>query len=236
MEAWEFAQPEWKKYLVRGAILAALFIPWMMGVRIVWGDTAWGPGFELKPFNRPEAEENQFGLAFGSGSAFPTPGIHRPIYGYFDNLFGGSLKNLELEISQENIRVVDTALAKNLPVLMTSWSPDFFLIDLYTRGYTTKDPAYNPSVIGKDNSERKFAKEGSQPVTIYYSEIIEDDGEIIAQKVREFETQYSQLILVGYPGTMRSLYLYCPSVFDPIGTTSAYVDMKKLAAGECGIK
>lgn len=231
---WGIGKPAWMKYFVRAAFLAALLIPWIIGVRIVWGDTAWGPGFELKPFNRPEAEENQFDLAFASGSAFPTPGIPRPVYGYFDNLFGGSMKRFELEFSGENNLVVDTAISKNLPILMTSWSPDFFVIDLYTRGYATKDAAYNTSGIGEDFYQREFVKGKGQPVWLYHGEISDDDGEVISQRVLEFGDRYQQLILIGYPGTMRSLYLFCPAALDPIGDASAIVDMKSLAKGSCG--
>jgi len=230
---WDVVKPVWLKYVIRGAMLAVLVIPWVIGVQIVWGDTAWGPGFELKPFDRPEAKGNQFNLVFASGSAFPTPGIPRPVYGYFDNLIGGTLKSFEQQISRENTLVVDTAISKNLPILMTSWSPDFFVIDLYTRGYVTKDGAYNVSGIGKDFYQREFVKGEGQPVWLYHGEISDDDGELISQKVVEFESQYQQLILVGYPGTMRSLYLFCPAALEPIGATSAIIDMQHLAEGSC---
>ena len=231
---WGIVKPAWLKYVIRAAFLAALLTPWFIGVRIVWGDTAWGPGFELKSFDRPEMEENQLNIAFASGSAFPTPGIPRPVYGYFDNLIGGSLKRFELDFSRENNRVVDTAISENLPILMTSWSPDFFVIDLYTRGFATKDAAYNASSIGKDLYQREFIKGEGQPVWLYHGEISDDDGEVISQRVLEFGGRYQQLILVGYPGTMRSLYLFCPAALDPIGAASAIVDMKTLAEGSCG--
>ncbi len=230
---WGIVKPAWMKNSLRVAMLAALLLPWVIGVRIVWGDTAWGPGFELKPFDRPFAEENQFGVALSSGSAFPTPGIPRPVYGYFDNLIGGSLKNFELGFSRENSLVVDTAITNKLPILMTSWSPDFFVIDLYARGYVTKDGAYNISAIGNDFYQREFVKGEGQPVWLYHGEISDDDGEVISQKVEDFGTRYQKLILVGYPGTMRSLYLYCPAALDPIGATSAIIDMQLLAEGSC---
>jgi len=230
---WDMAKSSWWKYAARGAILVVLIIPWLVGVRVVWGDTAWGPGFELQPFNRPEVEENQINVVLGSGSAFPTPGIPRPIYGYFDNLIGGSLKNFELTLSGENRLVVDTSLSKNIPILMTSWSPDFFVIDLYTRGYITRDAAYKESSIASGFYERHFVNSEGQSVSMYHGEIADDDAQEIYRQLQGFTNKFGQVIFVGYPGTMRTLYFACPVAMQSIGSTAAILDLEKLGEGQC---
>jgi hypothetical protein len=230
---WDFFKSSWWTYAARGAVLIVLIIPWIVGVRVVWGDTAWGPGFELQPFDRPEVEENQINIMLGSGSAFPTPGIPRPIYGYFDNLIGGSLKNFELMISGENRLVVDTALSEKLPILMTSWSPDFYVIDLYTRGFVTRDAAYKESSIASGFYERQFANSEGQSVTMYHGEIAGDDASEINQQLVDLKNKYRQVIFVGYPGTVRTLYFACPNAMRAIGSTSAILDLEKLDESQC---
>jgi hypothetical protein len=230
---WNFDKSTWKKYAVRTAVLAVIFIPWVVGVRAVWGDTAWGPAFELKAYDRPENQANQFYPVLGTGSAFPTPGIPRPIYGYFDNLIGGSLKNLELTLSIERSKVVDTAISENLPIVMTGWTPDYFVIELYKRGYATKDASYKESLIANGFFERLLIDSEGQSVYLFHNEISDRDGQEIARKLNPLASQYGKVILVGYPGSMRALYFYCPNAMVSLGAKSAVLDLKTLEKKQC---
>jgi hypothetical protein len=230
---WNFCKFSWKNYAFRVAILAIIFIPWIIGVRAVWGDTAWGPAFELKPFDRPESDKTEFYLVTGTGSAFPTPGIPRPIYGYFDNLIGGRLKDLELTLSDERSNDVETAIMENLPIVMTGWTPDYFVIELYKKGYITKDGAYHESSIAKGFYDRILTNQAGHSVYLFHSEISDRDGAEVAQKLSPLEGQYEKVILIGYPSSMRALYSYCPKSMVSLGSKSAVVDLITLKTNRC---
>lgn len=230
---WNFDRSTWKNYTARAAILSVILIPWVIGIRAVWGDTAWGPAFELKPYDRPENEENRFYPLLGTGSAFPTPGIPRPIYGYFDNLFGDALKNLELTLSNERSKVVDTAISENLPIVMTGWTPDYFVIELYKRGYTTKDAAYKESEIAKGFYDRLLTDPAGHSVYLFHYEISDRDGQDIARELDPLAAKYGKVILVGYPSSMRALYFYCPNAMVSLGSKSAIVDLDVIGKNQC---
>jgi hypothetical protein len=230
---WNFDKSKWKKYAIRTAVLAVIFIPWVIGVRAVWGDTAWGPAFELKPYDRPESEENQFYPVLGTGSAFPTPGIPRPIYGYFDNLFGSPLKNLELTLSNERSKVVDTAITENIPIVMTGWTPDYFVIELYKRGYITKDAAYKESSLVNGFYDRLLTDPQGHSVYLFHNEISDRDGQEVARKLDLLAGKFGKVILVGYPSSMRALYFYCPKAMVSLGSKSAVLDLEALVKNRC---
>jgi hypothetical protein len=230
---WNFDRYSWKNNTARIAILAVILIPWIIGIRAIWGDTAWGPAFELKPYDRPENEANQFYPVFGTGSAFPTPGIPRPIYGYFDNLFGGPLKNLEQTLSDERGRVVNTAISQHLPIVMTGWTPDYFVIELYKRGYATTDFAYKESTVASGFFDRNFTDTAGHKVLVIHNEISDRDGGVIARKLEPIGRQFGKIILMGYPGSMRALYYYCPNALAFLGAKSAVVDLDALSKNQC---
>jgi hypothetical protein len=225
---WNFGRSTWKNAAARTVILTVIFVPWVIGVRAVWGDTAWGPAFELKPYDRPENEANQFYPVIGTGSAFPTPGIPRPIYGYFDNLFGGPLKYLEQTLSDERSRVVDTAISENLPIVMTGWTPDYFVIELYKRGYVTTDFAYKESTAASGFFDRHFTDMAGHSALLIHNEVSDRDGEVIARKLEPLGSKFGKVILMGYPGSMRALYFYCPNAMTSLGAKSAVVDLHAL--------
>jgi hypothetical protein len=135
-----FAERNRKKAPVYISLLLVLIIPWVVGIRIKRGGTAWGPGFEIKPYDYRDVSGLSVGADFGAGAAFPTPEGPRPLFGHAHVLLGGWANFVSAQAEDDN-RAVESALSLGIPVVSTGWCPDWYLIAMYSRGYTTTEPA-----------------------------------------------------------------------------------------------
>ena len=211
--------------LAYAVLFLALIAPWLIGVRIQREGTAWGPGFELRQFDYAEVDGTDIGITFGPGTAFPTPESTRPLFGHAHVLFA-EWKRFTLNRSDERQRAIDTALQLDIPIVTTSWSPDYYLDMLYAMGFQTSDPADRMDASGFF-LERRYGDAQGETISVLYHEV---DGEDIA----EFESYIKQnatlskIVLLGYPKTMHAIYTYYPESMEPLGTNSAIVDLDKI--------
>lgn len=217
-----FIDKQRNRSLAYAVLFLALIAPWLIGVRIQREGTAWGPGFELRRFDYVEADGTAIGITFGPGTAFPTPESTRPLFGHAHVLFA-EWKRFTLSRADERQKALDTALQLGIPIVTTSWSPDYYLDMLYAMGFQTSDPSDH-----MDTSsfflERRYGDAQGKNISVLYHEV---DGEDIA----EFEnyikqnTTLSKIVLLGYPKTMHAMYSYYPESMEPLGTNSAIVDL-----------
>jgi hypothetical protein len=217
----------------RSALVMVLIGPWLLGLQVEKGDTAWGPGYEQKPFDRPVSEGLRVRPVFGSGSAFPTPEGPRPIYGYLDNLIGGKFREFVLNNAAERDAVINAARAQRLPIVVTNWSPDYYLADLYALGYFTTDGSSHPADFAADLVYRGYMAVDQAPVDLYYREMIDPNTEDAVAALSPLLATGDRVALTGYSGTLRTLYLYCPAALSALGNTSAVVDLRMLSDGRC---
>lgn len=221
----EFAKDKNKKNIIYTLICIGLLLPWLVGIQIEREGTAWGPGFQLKSFDYKETEGTDIKPILGPGMAFPTPEGVRPLYGYAYVLFR-EWKSFNESGTEERKLLVDTALQNSIPLVTTSWSPDYYLNDLYARGYKTSDP-YDRIIGDGFFSERRFENLNRQTISILYVEVEGEDVSILIEELA-LTSPSKEFVLTGYPRTMRDLYEAYPNALQKLGPTSAIIDLKKI--------
>ncbi|MBI5953564.1 MAG: hypothetical protein HY865_18060 [Chloroflexi bacterium] len=222
----DFANRGRNKVPVYALLFVGLLTPWLVGVRVARSGLAWGPGFEKKPYNYQDVSGTSFDITLGAGMAFPTPEGVRPLYGHAYVLLGKWKERVVSRMGEET-REIDTALSLDIPVVSTGWCPDWYLIEMYSRGYTTTDPARAFSSDGYFH-ERKFRDTQGNTFTVLDTEV---DGSDITDLVYYMKnTEYQKVILTGYSKTLRTFYETYPDTMQALGTSSAIIDLEKLRA------
>ncbi|GAB4494220.1 MAG: hypothetical protein Fur0016_00070 [Anaerolineales bacterium] len=215
-------QPKNQRISIYALLLVGLLTPWLVGIRMAREDTSWGPGFQIRRFDDLQTDEPPVTVTFGPGMAFPTPEGARPLYGHGYILLGG-WKTFVENLAQEREEVIETGLRLNVPIVVTSWSPDYYLNILYDMGFYTSDNYFQTDPSGLFIA-RQYQNEQGESLTLLYSEMEGWDTSAVIDHLRQI-TNHKQVILVGYARTMRDLYLTRPNLMQAIGTNSALIDL-----------
>lgn len=214
-----------QKALIYALIIISLITPWMVGIRIARENTSWGPGFEIRRFDYQEPDETTIAITLGPGMAFPTPEGTRPLYGHAYILLGGWKSFVEKQ-AQERRDLIETALRLNVPMVVTSWSPDYYLNNLYNMGFYTSD-----NYLKTDKSglfiERQYRNGQGKELSVLYSEMEGVEISVLTDHLMHI-ADHDRVILVGYARTMRDLYLAYPNILQAQGTNSALVEIEKI--------
>lgn len=212
------------KSVIYALLLVGLLTPWLVGIRMARENTSWGPGFEIRRFDYLETNEPSITATFGPGMAFPTPEGARPLYGHAYILLGG-WKTFVENLAQERQEIIETALRLNIPIVVTSWSPDYYLNNLYNMGFHTSDDYLQTDKNGLFIA-RQYQNEQGENLAVLYSEMEDLDTNVVIEHLTQI-TNHDRIILVGYARTMRNLYLSYPNIIHAIGTNSALIDIEK---------
>jgi hypothetical protein len=223
----DFANRGRNKIPVYALLLLGLLTPWMVGVRVSRGGIAWGPGFELRPYEFQDVSDMSFDVNLGAGMAFPTPEGVRSLYGHAYVLLG-EWRNFVVADVEEDVRAVDTALNLDVPVVSTGWSPDWYLIELYSRGFKTTDVQGRFSADGYFH-ERRFRDARGNTFTFLDAEQEESDITDLIYYLNQ-GTRYKKVVLIGKPKTLRTFYENYPDTMQALGARSAIIDLEKLRA------
>lgn len=222
---WHWQQKRSSLPLKLGVIFLFLF-PWVVGVSVSRPDMAWGPDFELRAFDYDDVAETQISLVFKAGMAFPTPEGARPLYGHGYALLGGGWRSFTEQSSGARQQATERAVADEMPIVVTNWSPDFFLIELYRLGFVTHEAL---ELRGDDSyfAERLFLDNAERQLRLYFHEVDAGDVETLLQELKKtFAGQ--KFVLAGYPSLMRALYERMPAALTPFGGEVALVDFSLL--------
>ena len=220
---WSYSRERFSKLVLPAIILLALLFPWLVGVRIDRPEIAWGPAFERKPFDYKEVEGTSLRLSLGPGLAFPTPEGPRALYGHAYVLFGGGWKRFILEDAAERTHAITSTLEDEIPLVVTSWSPDFFLDELYLKGFQTSDPHDRKTADGRF-VERRFTDAQGRSLTMYFHEIESDSADDLIA-VLSGSSLPPKIVLVGYPTTLHLAFLYHPESLQSLGARTALLDL-----------
>lgn len=226
-EVWQwFYMRMWQ---VAGMLLlfAILLLPWVVGVQVALPDNAWGPGFALQSYAYENAEHVSVSAVLDSGMAFPSPEGPRPLWGHAYVLFGGGWRDLVSRDAAERADALNMARDANIPLVVTSWSPDLFLNLLYADGYYTKVQTWDAS----DETLfvlRDFHDGHGNVVNIFFAELEADAFDTLLGGLEELSMQTDAVVLVGYPRMLRTLYEYAPDALSEIGAEIALVDLTVL--------
>jgi hypothetical protein len=205
-------------------IFILLIGPWLIGIRVIREGTAWGPGFEIKPYDYSDVQGTKFDGSLGPGAAFPTPEGPRPLYGHAYVLLGGGWIRFVDAAAAERQLSIDNAISLKVPLVVTNWSPDYYLDDLYAMGYTTPDP-FDRIEPGGFFRERRFFRGDGATINILYHEI---EGADILDELEPFLSLHSttgKIVFVGYSQTLHALYKNYPGALSALGPNSAVIDL-----------
>jgi len=221
---WYEIKPTRMRSLLRLLTVVGLIFPWVVGFRVLREETAWGPGFERRPYDFGETEGLSIRPTFGPGVGLSTPEGVRPLFGHM-YVLGGHWRKFHLT-NNEDLVVISNAISDDLPVLFTRFSPANFINYAVPRGYITTDPK-NRVLPGYDYFvERRFKNGEGQQLTLFYHEI---DGDVTPDDVQQIANlPVNEVIISGYPRTIRHLYQLAPNSLERIGARSAILDVELL--------
>ena len=132
---WTHFKPERWQTIVRVLIFIVLLGPWLIGVQVEFDNSAFGPGFETRAYDRPEPGGTKISLAiFGPGTLFPTSEGPRALFGHAAVLLGGGWRTALDQRWREIEAVTDYAIQNELP-LMSTGNMSNFVVALWQRGY-----------------------------------------------------------------------------------------------------
>lgn len=141
----------------------ALALPWIIGIKIDAGNTAWGPGFEVNykespDYNHSAGIDNKISLekikpGISGGFAIPTPEGPRPLWGYAGVLLGGEWRKLVSEMNDERDRMINLSLEENLPILQNN-DYKLILVNLLRDGYIERNPIFSNDLYNERTLEK----------------------------------------------------------------------------------
>jgi len=206
------------------AILAA---PWALGVQMTVGESTWGPGFELGPFDRPAAAgARPPRLCFAAGAAFPSYDGARPLWGHGHVLFGGLWREMAAIHQEEIGRAFALAEERSLPFLVGMHYDAFIVNHAAAEGYSTKDPELN--FLKSGFMVRHLTHPHKADVGLYrrpFHNLVASPGEI-ARIMRE--SGKAEAVAWAEPGKMRFLFGFAPEAVAPLGPRTALLDLERL--------
>jgi len=225
---WQGDRPVRPKRVLQAGAIILLLLPWIFGVQATYGDTAWGPGFELRPYDRPSGRGNELALRIGGGAAFPTPEGPRPLFGHAAVLLGGGWRSLVRSLEEERRQAIQTAIEGGMPFMVVQGSTGYAVAELAGMGFTTSDTkSGGDEALGR---VRRFFSDDGRHVTLWElglgrPESLKNEGhlrEVIAVGRTE------RVVVHGYPSSLRTLYKAVPDAMQKLGPTTAIVNLRQL--------
>jgi hypothetical protein len=207
--------------LVRVGLIACLAAPWLIGLQTLSGDSAYGPGFEARPFDRPTRSGSVFRLAPAAGALVPTSEGPRPVGGHAYVLLGGAWRRIVGDGSDRLGAAAQLAAERGLPILQ-DFGQGFVVSTLAGMGFRTRDSfklevrtfvspdgASRIRVIKPNDREDLFADPGLQRI--------------------EALAGGSRLVAFAYSSTLRRIYRRAPESLERIGPC-VVLDLDRLRA------
>ena len=119
---WQWRAGRVINVFIKSSMIVLLLVPWFLGVQLLYGDSSWGPGFELRPFTHPKGEGIQnVHVVFGDGAGIPTDEGPRPFFGHASVLFAGKWCELAEMQEEEHLMAVKRAIQDTIPYVV-SWT------------------------------------------------------------------------------------------------------------------
>ena len=225
--------------LVAIVLLAAL--PWLVGVRATYDDKAWGPGFELQPYDSTRDGKTRVSLTIGPGAAVPTQEGERPIWGHAGVLLGGAWRTHVDAMENERIRALTAAIGMHVPFVILKGSGGNIEVVLYRMGFRTTDGKWTggqgPIADRRLHSDMRANEltviRISDSVQAFYTSV--DD-------LRQLRNAANSDVVVVYgadPSAARAVYRAAPGAMRRLSKMSAVLDLAQLtvaAEGQKGVK
>ena len=226
---WQPGTRGWRAIGMRATVAAAILLSWAFGVQTLLGDTAYGPGFQVRAFDRPAPGRMVVRAALGAGALVPTSEGPRPVGGHGWVLLGGGWREIALAASADLRGAVRAALASGRP-LLEDQGQGYITATLAGMGFTTRD-SWKRSVGGSFLGERRFFAADGRAVRVL--RLRERESLFAADDVRRLRelAGADAVVIYGYTSTLRRCYKVAPDSLTQLGATAAELDLVKLQAG-----
>ncbi len=226
---WQRWRRGWPAMGTRAAVAAAVLLPWVCGLQMVFGDSAYGPGFQVRAFDRPAPGRMVMRVALGAGALAPTPEGPRPIGGHAWVLLGGGWRQIALEGAAERTNAVRAALAGGWP-LLEDQGQGYMVATLAGMGFTTRDD-WRRTLGGGFVGERRFYAADRTEIRMLW--LRERDSLFDAAGVSRLRqlAGADAVVIYGYTSTLRRCHKLAAGSLVPLGATAARLDLQKLQAG-----
>jgi hypothetical protein len=215
------------RIVMKTLFVTLLLIPWIFGLHMTYGDSAWGPGFELTPMSRPVgAGVRDVHVVAGTGAAFPTNEGVRPLFGHAAVLLGGGWRAIARSHSEEIDLALSVAVDKSMPVLAGMHYDAFVMNSAVRMGFMTGDPEFRgyerrPVVRHLTNADGRKLILVRQPI----GALVRDSVNVLQILA---ETGSTSVVCWSEPGGMRRLYLFAPEALRELGPRTAILDLNQL--------
>ncbi len=220
----DYVQQKRYKVVAYALLLIGLALPWLVGIRVDQG-TSWGPGFELKPFTYKDTSGMQFHIVLAPGLAFPTPEGVRALYGHGYVLFGNWDEFVNSRAADRQ-KSIDTALDLDVPLIITSWSADYYLNNLYAMGFRTDNPQDQMAADGYFH-ERRFTNSQGKTILVLFTEIEKEGIPELIDHLKLYPN-LQKIVFIGYPQTMHELYKNYSNILEILSPISVVADLTQL--------
>jgi hypothetical protein len=214
--------------VLRAVVVSLLLLQWLVGIQVTNKGSAYGPGFEVQPYDRTEVSGTTFRASIGAGAAFPTPEGFRPIFGHAYVLFGGLWREICLEQTNEYEDVITKSLDEKIPILVTLYPQTLVINLLIEQHYTTRDPQSHVYALNPLFTERRFAGANGNTIVILDRRIQAEGSMQDFREIASLSGSSKRVIIVGYPRTVQSIYQLAPETLTKIGPTTAVLDLELL--------
>ena len=204
---------------VRAGLLACLIAPWLIGVHTVSGDSAYGPGFEQRPYNRPPNTGRIFQAVPDAGALVPTSEGPRPLGGHAYVLLGGGWRRVVQQNARELSSDAQLAVASGLPILQ-DLGQGYVVAALTGMGFRTTDS-------WKLESRTFVSPDGATRVRVIRPRDRENLFTPAGLRHLEDLAGGSRVVAFAYTSTLRRIYNRAPDSLEEIGP-SVVLDLEKL--------
>jgi hypothetical protein len=212
---------------MRGWLLVLFIAPWFVGIRVTYGDSAWGPGFEVRPFDRPYMDSTALQPTLGAGALVPTSEGPRPFFGHAYCLFGKTWREFVREQANEPKHIVSHAVTNGTPILIAQGTGAEIVVAAIEQSLYTRDPQIRALTTGPPEIRIFSSPSGDSLKVVRYPLFHSRRVDSTAQALRSWlQTDY--VCVFGYTSTLRTLYLVSPNSLETLGKRSALLNLKIL--------
>lgn len=214
-------------HLTRVLFAAVLLLPWVLGLRMTYGDSGWGPGFEVAPFTHPVNEGiRNLDIVADAGAAFPTNEGVRPLFGHAYVLLGGEWRDHANSHYEEIQRALKVAINQSMSVLVGMHYDAFVMNNAVRMGFMTNDPERRGFEVRPVVRRLSDATGGELMLFRQPLGALVRDSTNVLQILRA--TGEDRVVCWSEPGQMRFLYDFAPEALRELGPRTAILDIRRL--------
>ena len=220
------ASVAWQRPAARYALIVLGVLPWLLGVRMTYGSSAWGPAFEIRRYDAAPASTTWPTLVLGAGTAIPTPEGPRPLFGHAWVL-GGAWTRFVTGYWLDQQEAVATAIRLKLPLLVQDYSQGWGATAHLQLGFSTSGAA-----VPLPNEHFVLESLWMRPDGVTARMMTLAPGRSVAGEHEAGRLQQicdPAVVTMAFSSTLAHLHQLAPEALEPLGNTTAVLHLDRLA-------